>query len=252
MNITLTAVIVLLAFAGYNGWKKGILRVAISIISLVVTLFLTIMLAPVLSNVIQEHTPIYSKIQDTVYTAVQKNDTMQEAAQDTLTQDDDKAQDNHAISAYLEQFAMQLNLPEDMVAYFQNDFSEAMKEQIQAETQDLKQMVLYAFAMRLASVIYQCLIHIIVFIVVYIIVKILTGTLNLIGRLPVIHTLNNLGGCALGVAEGCVIIWLLFTVAAVCTNMQWAVWMNTQIAESSFLQWIQEHNFIMQHLLNTL
>ncbi len=53
---------------------------------------------------------------------------------------------------------------------------------------------------------------IIVFVVVWVGLKVLSNTLNIMAKLPVIRTANKLGGAVLGFIQGTVVIWIAFAV----------------------------------------
>ena len=91
---------------------------------------------------------------------------------------------------------------------------------------------------------------IIVFIVVRLVLGLLSNTLDIVGRLPVIRTFNRGGGLALGFVQGVIIVWI----GLVVINLFFLDPTNTDLIrildESLIAGWVYEHNPIMSMLAN--
>ena len=55
MNWVLICVIGILAISAYTGWKKGVIRIVVSLLSLVATILLTIVLSPSIATLLKEY-----------------------------------------------------------------------------------------------------------------------------------------------------------------------------------------------------
>lgn len=64
----------------------------------------------------------------------------------------------------------------------------------------------------IANIIINISVTIILTIIVIIIMKVITRSLNIISRLPIIHQFNYLGGGLVGLITGVIIIWVVFMV----------------------------------------
>ena len=66
-----------------------------------------------------------------------------------------------------------------------------------------------AVALELASAIAYLVIFILAFIVILILWKLLSHLLDLVARLPVLHSLNGAGGAILGLVKGCILLFVI-------------------------------------------
>lgn len=105
---------------------------------------------------------------------------------------------------------------------------------------------------RLAEVI--C--FIIVFLMVYIACIVVMISLNLLASLPVLSTLNRIGGAVLGAALGLLCVWIFMAVITVLAENGTGTQILEMIKESELLRGLYENNFIdlllQEHLWNKI
>lgn len=56
MNWFLICVIAVIAGCGYAGWKKGVLRMAVSLVSVFIAIAATVILSPVIADALKKNT----------------------------------------------------------------------------------------------------------------------------------------------------------------------------------------------------
>ena len=78
--------------------------------------------------------------------------------------------------------------------------------------------------------------------------KIIIRCLNLLSRLPVIHTMNKMGGLLVGLLKGMIILWILCIIITILSGTEQGGYLFAQINESLFLRYIYDHNYIMMFI----
>lgn len=68
---------------------------------------------------------------------------------------------------------------------------------------------------------------------------------NLLSRLPVIHTMNKMGGMLVGLLKGLILLWLICIVITIMSGTEAGIYLYGQINESPFLKYIYDNNMIM-------
>ena len=95
------------------------------------------------------------------------------------------------------------------------------------------------------GIILNALSFVLVFVGVSIIMKIIIRCLNLLSRLPVIHTMNKMGGMLAGLLKGLIILWLVCIIITIMSGTETGIYLYSQINESPFLKYIYDNNMIM-------
>lgn len=259
------AVLAVFAVCGYVGWRKGIIRIVVSLATLIITILAAVFVTPIVGHAVKTNTELYEKLQRTVYEAVYKSDLYKDAVADAVPEEIDaslpietESYQEHMenLSAYVAQIVETLNLPDDVADTIA---SAVAPEQILGVLSPLgvgettvRSVVTAIIAVRLTDIIFHAVIYIIVFMVIFIILRIVVAVTNLISRLPVIHQANKLGGLLVGLAEGLVLVWLLFAVITAFSNTTWAAQALVDIGESKLLSLLYNSNLILKSAFRNL
>lgn len=87
-----------------------------------------------------------------------------------------------------------------------------------------------------------------VFLIVYLVAAtalfILEKMFSFIAKLPVLNSLNRLGGAGIGVLRGLIAVWLLFMVLTILMDKEMAAKGLRQIGENDFLRLLYDNNMI--------
>ena len=92
--------------------------------------------------------------------------------------------------------------------------------------------------------------YVVVFIIILSLLKIITHALNLLTKLPVIHTLNKLGGLGVGVLEGFIIVWIGFVALTMFCSTDFGTEVLKQIEKSVWLSYLYDNNLILNAVLH--
>ena len=103
----------------------------------------------------------------------------------------------------------------------------------------------------LTDVVLNAVVYILLFMVISILMKTLVEVLNIVTKLPVIHTFNMAGGALIGFAQAILIIWLLCMVVTIFSSTSWGQTVCKAIADNGVLSMIYDNNLI-QNIVNSL
>ncbi len=250
MNWVLICVIGILAIAAYTGWRKGVIRIVVSLVSLLVTIIATIAFAPAVETLLKEHTGVYNTLENKIYSAVIKDEQINNATSqvvgaqaEMVSQYDESSEE---ISAYIDAITETINLPENVAVKIKQTISNVGDLSLNSSMNTVKDQVLIVLASRFTAFLYSVIVHIVVFVIVLILLRILLVVTDVVGRLPIIKQANHIGGCIAGVLEGLFIVWCLFTIVSLAGRTGFGASIIANINDNSFLSWINDNNIIIK------
>ena len=77
---------------------------------------------------------------------------------------------------------------------------------------------------------------------------ILCNTLNLLAKLPVLRQLNTMAGLAAGVAEGILLVWVLFVVLTMFAGSEFGRDAMEMIAKNPLLDFLYKNNLVSKFI----
>ncbi len=214
------------------GHYRGLIRLAVSMAALAITLVTVHFAMPYVGTFVKDKTPIYAWITDSVSDAfgVSKAEELPDAQ----------------MPAAQRQFIEEMHLPEDL----KNVLIENNNREVYAA------LGVDAFAEYignyLANVVIQFVGFVVLFLVVYISLKLLAGALDLVAKLPILSGMNQLAGALLGGFEGLFFLWLAALLITVFSAFSWASALLEQIAASPWLLFLYRYNLISRLLLGVV
>jgi len=185
-------IILLIALAGFLGYKKGLVDMIASIVSIALAFILAIILQEAVAEFLIEKTGlgsnIQSQIEDTLKTTFlgEENVKLQEAenVENSEKTELNTNKSNGEIKGFIENF---------------------VKEEIIADNIPI-------IANNITKFIFKGISFIGIFIIVLIITYIIRMILNLVFELPILNTVNKFGGLAFGIIKGLLWIFILFAI----------------------------------------
>ena len=247
--MVLIAVLVVLCIFALIGMKKGVIKIAVSLATMVITIAVTTFAAPVLSEYIRNNTKWDEKIEKSIYENVSRDGKSYG--------EDDEDIAGVGISAYIDDIeekvaaiSEKMNLPDSLTKGVSESVTSKLVENVEeSATLTLKDIASKIFAAQMAAIIVNAVSYCIVFIALFIILKIITAVTGIISRLPVIHQADRLGGFVTGLVEGLIVVWLMFAIVTAAGNSSWAADILAQIHSNSFLEFVYNNNLIMKIIL---
>lgn len=215
------------------GHYRGAVRLAVSMVSLVVSLLAVRLAMPYVTDFIRDNTPVHGWIEEKVSEAVGIDQVEEETSGSQMPED------------WL-RFIEELKLPDE--------WKETLIENGRAGAYQMPGVD--ALVGYIGSYLADSIIHlagfVILFIVVYVGLKLLAGALNVVARLPVLSGMNQLAGALLGGLQGLIFLWLAFLLITACSTFSWAASLLEQIEASSWLSFLYRYNLISRLALGII
>lgn len=274
MNWVLALVAAIFIIGCAQGYRKGIIRIAVSLISMFVSIIACMFVTPALCTAIKNNTEIHSKMTASVYNIIIKSDMYNDAYDEAvdksisyvsgnmgITDSEAKgviesfAENNLSeyeaqVTEYVNAIAEEMKLPKSvMEGYKTSLLSDTVNELLTEKTVGVKSMLAAIFAARLADMAINSIVYIAVFAVVYIILKIVLMATGVVASLPFIRQANKMVGLGFGALEALVIVWLVFTVITAMGNFIWAQDALSLIGDNAFLRILYEKNVVTKTIL---
>ena len=225
MNGLLIAVLVILIGAVFIGYRRGFVRIAFSLVAMLLTIVLVSLATPHVTSFLKDHTGVYESLTEKCTQAVQLS------AQKNAEEQQDSLKGEQEVSG--------IQLP----ALWVDQILEKTGSSIDHA---LEESGAYrAVGEYLADWILRGIAFFVAFILVSIVLRLVVGLLDILTKLPVIKGVNHLLGGAAGLLQGLLIIWmLLFLVAIACTTRLGQTMLDC-IGRSAFLTFLYQHNGLL-------
>lgn len=232
MNILTVIIVLYLGIAVYRGYKRGAVRMILSLVGTFVVFALSIALTPDVSQFLQEYTSLDETISQQIddYVSDQIGDVLSQSMIGTGMTEISDGQE-----ILLQQFDLE------------QKYQDWLEESGISPEQSL--FHISEFLDYLNQAVTEFVMNIIAFIVTFIFLRILLAVLlilfHVLTALPVISQVNHLSGAALSLVEALLILWCLCLVLEVCAASQWGSELINQVNESAFLQLIYQNNLVI-------
>lgn len=203
-----------------HGYRKGFLRIVISLVGLVVVIMAVTVIAPYVSSFLMEKTPLYDNVRQKVVSVfAEQNAKLDNTVPENQTD---------TINSY--------NLPELI--------SGALIENNKQEIYDaLKATIFEEYVSGyVARLIIKSGSFIGLVLALWIVVWILLFAADILNRIPVLRTFNRLMGLGTGFIIGLIIVWLLFLIVITFFGNEISAWVLSRVRESQLLTYIFNSN----------
>ena len=262
MSWVIIAVAAIFIVFGIIGWKKGIIRIAVSLAAMIITLIVCVGVTPVLCSAVRQNTTLYDKLRESVYNFMIEDESFNEAADESIEDSENAVVESDKLEEYsaaIEHYAaavmQKLHLPDSVVtqpAEAAAGVVDEIADSIGTGSIAMKNITAAVVAARLASIALNAIIYIIVFLVVYIVLRIIFAVTGLISHLPVIHQANQVLGLVFGLLEGLVVVWIMFAVITACSNSAWAAKALIDIGRNDFLSFLYDKNILIKTIIKSI
>ena len=227
MNWLLIVVIATLVFYAWRGKERGFIRTVFVIFSTIIAIAITLWVSPYVGKLVQSNDSVVGFVNEGVYDVV-------------MSDNDDIGNKTTDEIEYIESMTLPSLIKELL---------------IENKTPDVYNvMAVNGFKEYIAHLISIFIINVGSFLVIIIIVKILLsiigGTLDLIGKLPIIRGLNRVAGLFAGIVHGVIVVWIGFVVITLFINNEFGQSLLMQINESQILSTIYNNNLILILLMD--
>jgi len=187
-NILDILALIVFSFCVFRGIRKGLFRMAFSLLSIMIALYIARILYPHVGSLLREHTGIYEAARAHIISTLRLRDIIERYIQQGET----------VVLSHLP-------LPGIILDMLIENNTLSIRQSLGVTTLE---GFIGSF---LANIFMNILSAIIVFILVLVIMRFIGSTLDIIARLPFIKSFNKLGGAVTGAFVGFVAIWILVT-----------------------------------------
>lgn len=240
MNVFLIVVLLILISFTIAGYWRGFVRIAFSLVSMILLIVLVSWITPKAAEFLKENTEVYQnleeictkRIQDLTEETMEKKREEQLAAPAAEKNLDEEGADQEGILEMLP-------IPKVWVEQIL-DKAQHTVVQVMEEGGLYRQIGAY-----LADWMLQGIAFFVSYFLCAILLRLVIGLLDVVSKLPVIKGVNRMLGAAAGLAQGMVVVWLLlFFVAIACTS-QLGRALLADIEASPILAFLYQHNAIL-------
>ena len=213
---------------------RGFVRLAVSAVSLVLSLGVVHFGAPSVANLLRSNEVVYQAVEDSVTKFIQKDDEAENEAVDA------------APPSVQRSIIEEMELPEQLKdALLENNNSEVYEA-----------LGVSSFTHYVSRYLANSLINIISFFLLFAAVfgglRVLSVSLNVVSRLPIISGLNRLAGAVLGGAEGIFFVWIAALLITLFSATAIGELFLNQIESNIWLTWLYDHNMLGSILMGVV
>lgn len=208
MNWLFFVFLALVVLSAVGGYRKGLIRTVVSMVSLVLVLIIASLLTPVLGTVICENTQIDEKLE------VKCKELLEEKSKE-------EKEDSEGGKLSI--------LP----------FPDSVKEKLDELEQKNENL-----PANLASLIVSIMTFLVSAVLALLLIKLILRLTDMIAAFPLIGQANRLGGLLLGVARGILWIWFIFMVVSLLGGAEWAGFLMKGIQGDKVLSYLYNNNWL--------
>jgi uncharacterized membrane protein required for colicin V production len=201
------AVIAFLSLTALYGYTRGMVKIVLSMVAMIITIVLATILTVPVGAIVKAATPIYDNMYETVSETIEKQEIT----------------DIESLK--------KLDLPEQII------------DKIIEEEDSIKNLE-KVVCTEVTDSAFNAGVFLILLIVIYIAVKIAITMLDFVAKLPLLKEVNKIGGLAIGLIYGLVIVWAACLILTACSSKPWAQDIFAQINDNEILSFIYNNNLI--------
>ena len=210
-------VLIIFALCIFTGYKRGLAKSLVKVLSFAIALIVAIALFKPVSNFVIEKTEFDDNIRNSI-TQIIADDVEEngEVKEDT-------------------------NLPQSMVNF--------LNEKIKASTEETKQVVVNNVANEVATIAVNVCVGLGLFIGTRIILLIVCGIFSIITELPILKQVDKVGGIIYGILNALVIIFVVFAIISFISPMIEQTQLITTINKSIIGSVMYNNNILLKVIL---
>lgn len=206
------------------GWKRGFIKEVVSACFIFLAIIIVWFINPYVDAFLQEHTPVYEKIQESCKESVEKQMAGLEGSGQALQ----------------ENLVESLPLPGFLKSQIESNNKKEVYDYLEAES----------FADYVAGALAKMLVNGLGFILSYllatIIIRTLAYILNIIAKLPILRGVNRLAGFLMGGIRGLLFLWIVLLVLTIFCNTTWGEMCMVMIEQDAFLSFLYDNNLFVK------
>lgn len=226
MNWILIAVIGIVAVLGWLGMKKGLIKMVFSLVSTIAALLIAMLFSPVVSGMMKNNEAVVGFFDEKIGALV--DFSPEEAKEETESKQ--------------ESLIESLPLPETFKdSLLKNNTAESY---VSMQVQNFEAYV----CRQITNVIINAIAFVITLVLAIIALALLCKTLDLLAKLPVLRQINAVAGLAAGIAEGVLLVWVLFAILTMFAGSEFGKDALAMIGENPLLDFLYKNNLVSKYI----
>lgn len=228
VNYLLIAVLITILIGALNGYRKGFLRIVISLAGMVVILFGVTKLSPYVSDYLINNTNVYEKVNSKVIEAFMEENASELSEEETQ------------LPEYQTDRINSLNLPKRV----QGNLIEHNTEEVY---ESLKVVLFEDYISQyLTKIVIRCGSFLGLVIILGLAWCILLGVAKILDKIPVLKTINRVLGMAVGVLGSILFVWLFFLAVFIFVGEDLSGKIMQMVNSSTVLKYLFDNNLLFE------
>lgn len=205
------------------GHYKGFICLAVSMVTLIITLVAARAVMPQVSNYIKQNTAITNTIEESI----------KKAAGAVIPESSDIE-----MSSYQRTAIENLNLPQQLKDVLIENNNNEVYEMLGVDA-----FVDYVTSY-LSGMVLNAVVFVIILIVLYGLLRFILSWLNIVARLPILSGMNKIAGALLGGAQGLLLVWIGFLILTAMSGTAIGMLLLKQVENSAWLTFLFKYNIL--------
>ncbi|MCF8020905.1 conserved membrane protein of unknown function [Petrocella atlantisensis] len=228
MNTLDIILIAIILFCAINGMIKGFVKTLFGLTSTIVALVLTLLISPQVSGLI---------INNTSFDQMIGEKTVELLKIENLMGDQDTELEEVIVSGAI-------NLPGNILRFLEKNNTPEINEKLEAN--GLGDYI----SGSIATMAVNAFVFLIVFLIVSLLLNAVVIVLDILTRLPIVKSMNKLGGFAVGLVIGILIVWVTTMSLSFIISIQATETLSELIENSIFTKLFYYNNPIQYFIMN--
>lgn len=226
INFLLVAVLLLMMICGINGYRRGFLRIVISLIGMIAIIATVTVVSPYVSDYLTNHTNTYDTIRQKIITIFAENN---EQRDNTIQENQDLTIDSYDIPEILKGNLKENNNQE----MYQSLMVTVFEDYVSAY---LAKMAINAIA------------FVGLFVVLWIFLWFILLSADIVTKIPGLNKINRFLGMLTGLSTALIIVWVFFFIVIVFLGNDVGSAMMKEVKESRLLTFMFNSNYLLRYI----
>ncbi len=244
VGILLTGVII--------GYLKGVFKMIFLVISIFLAVFFTIVLSPITRSWLFKSDALYNFVYSRMEALIENNGWAEVIAENIAGDGTDAETGGEESIDTAREILSAIGIPESMRESILGDESVLNRLEISSDA-DVNERLASAedgTCTGITNVTIKALSFLLTLLIVGIIIAILSGMLNLLGKIPGVGSVNKIVGGLMGGCVALFVVWVLFGIVTVFGATAAGQEILAKIAENPVLSFIYDHSIISARILS--
>lgn len=226
MNWILIVVVAVIAVLGWLGMKKGFIKMVFSLVSTIAALLIAVIFSPVAAGIMKNNEAIVGFFDEKISAFI---DFSSEEAGVTKESEQRSLIDKLPLPETIKESLLENNTKDNYISMQAENFEQYVCRQI-------------------TNVIINSIAFVITLIVAIIALALICNALNLLAKLPLLRQINAVAGLGAGIAEGVLLVWILFVVLTMFAGSEFGQEAMKMISENPLLHFLYKNNLVSKFI----